>query len=239
MSSGTQQIMTMMAANTHNMANANTTGFRQDLMQFRSQPVYGEGMPTRVYSMTERGGVDMSHGAIKTTGRDLDFALKGNGWIAVQRDDGSEGYTRAGDLRVSASGLLENGMKLQIMGNKGPIAIPPAEKIDVGDDGTITIIPLGQDAANMVVIDRIKLVNPPEAKLRKGNDGLMQLPDGAIAPPDAAVRLIPKALEGSNVNTVTALVNMIQLSRQYEMQTKMMKNAKENDTKSANLMKFT
>ena len=124
---GASQTMLAQAANSHNLANASTTGFRADLSAFRAMPVFGPGAPSRVYAMAERPGVDMSYGTLVSTGNDLDLAVKGDGWIAVQGPDGREGYTRAGDLRISTSGLLVNGAGHLVLGENGPIAIPPAE----------------------------------------------------------------------------------------------------------------
>jgi flagellar basal-body rod protein FlgF len=239
MTSGSSQLMTAMAVNTNNLANASTTGFRQDLIKVSSEAVTGPGLPTRIYAQAKSGGVDFTNGPIKQTGNSLDIAIKGDGWIAVQNEEGKEGYTRAGDLRVSAEGLLTNGVGHKVIGNNsGPIAIPPAKKINIADDGTISILPLGQQNTNMVVIDRIKLTKPEENQMVKGNAGMMYLKnEGEVAPPDANVKIVSGALEGSNVSTITTLVNMIQYQRQYEIQNKMMKNIKENDTQSSQLLR--
>lgn len=237
--SGAKETLIAQTSNSHNLANVNTAGFRQDLAQFRSMPVFGPGQPSRVYALTERPGVDFSPGAMQTTGRDLDLAVKGNGFIAVQAPDGSEAYTRAGDLRVSSLGLLLTGAGHPVLGNGGPVAIPPAEKLDVGDDGTISIRPLGQDAKSLAELDRIKLVNPPHDRLEKGLDGLLHLRGGGVAPPDASVSLVSGALEGSNVNAVAALVDMITLARQFEMQVRMMNLAEENDASTAQMLRLT
>lgn len=234
-----KQTMHAQAVNTNNLANATTTGFKADLEQFRSMPVFGEGMPSRVYAMTERPGLNFEQGPINATGRDLDMAIQGKGWIAVQARDGSEAYTRAGDLRLDSTGMLTTGAGLPVMGNNGgPIIVPPAETIEIGGDGTISIRPVGQAASTLAEVDRIKLVNPDLNNLTKGEDGLIRLVDGAVAPADAEVRLISGALEGSNVSTVDAMVKMIELQRQYEMQVKMMSTAKENDRATDSLIKM-
>ena len=133
--------------NSHNLANASTTGFRADLSQFRSMPVFGEGHPSRVYAMEERPGVDFNPGSVNFTGNDLDVAIDNQGWIAVLDAEGNEAYTRRGDLRVNVNGLLENGAGELVMGDGGPISIPPYQKLDIGKDGTITVRPVGQDAS--------------------------------------------------------------------------------------------
>ncbi len=236
--SGAKETLHAQAAVSNNLANVNTAGFKADLEQFRSMPVFGPGHPSRVYALDERPATDFDPGATQTTGRDLDIAIKGEGWITVQAPDGSETYTRRGDLRVSPNGLLETGNGLPVMGENGPIAIPPAQKIDIGQDGTISIVPLGENPDTLVIVDRIKLVNPDPAQLEKGLDGLIRLKNGESADADANVTLIPGSLEGSNVNSVSALVEMIELARRFELQIKMMKTAEEDADATAQLLRM-
>jgi len=233
-----QQTMLSQAANSNNLANVNTTGFRADFEQFRSQPVFGEGLPTRVYSMSERPQTDYQQGSIQSTGRELDISVQGEGFIAVQGKDGREGYTRAGDLQITASGQLVTGTGLSVMGEGGPIAIPPSEKMEIGADGTISIRAIGSEANALTVLDRIKLVKPELSNVFKDADGLMRLQDGSNAPLDATIKVASGTLESSNVNAVSALVNMIELQRKYEMQVKMMKSADDNGAASARLLQF-
>lgn len=234
--SGARETVQAQTVNTQNLANASTTGFRADLQSFQSLPVNGPGYASRVYGMATDQGIDTSPGSVMGTGRALDVAINGDGWIAVQGPDGNEAYTRAGNLRVDSLGLLRTGAGRPVMGNGAPIAIPPAEKIEIAGDGTISIRPLGQ--STLAVVDRIKLVNPPSDRLQKGADGLVHLKGGDAAEADASVQLQVGALESSNVNTVEAMVNLIQLARQYETQVKMMANAEENDRASAQLMRM-
>jgi flagellar basal-body rod protein FlgF len=237
--SGAKQTLLAQTANANNLANTQTTGFKSDLEQFRSQPVFGAGYPTRVYAMTERPGTDLSHGAMQTTGRDLDVAINGEGFIAVQGADGKEAYTRAGDLHVTPEGLLQTGAGLQVLGQNGPIAIPPSEKLTIGGDGTISIIPMGSgNATTLVEVDRIKLVNPALVNLEKLNDGLLHTKEGKPLLADANVKLAAGVLEGSNVNPINAMVDMIELARNFELQTKVMKNVDENAGASAKLMQM-
>jgi len=233
-----QQTMQAQATNSNNLANANTIGFRQDFEQFRSQPVFGEGLPTRVYSMTERPATDYQQGTMQTTGRDLDISIQGEGFIAVQGKDGREGYTRSGDLQVTSTGQLVTGTGLIVMGEGGPIAIPPAKAIDIGKDGTISIRPIGAEVNELAILDRIKLVKPEHSNIFKDTDGLMRMQDGSDAPSDASVTVASGTVESSNVNAVGALVNMIELQRKYEMQVKMMKSADDNGAASARLLQF-
>jgi len=236
--SGAKQTLLAQASNANNLANSQTTGFKSDLEQFRAMPVFGPGFPTRVYAMAERPGTDLSMGSIHTTGNDLDVAIKGEGWFAVEGQDGQEAYTRAGDLRITPEGRLETGTGVAIYGNDGPISIPPAEKIDIGNDGTISIVPVGENATTLAVIDRIKLVKPELSNLEKLNDGFMHTKDGSLPVADASVSIVQGALEGSNVNAVSALVEMIELARNFELQTKVMKSADDNSGISAKLMQM-
>ena len=231
--SGANQTQLAQTINNHNLANVNTAGFRADLEAMRAMPLFGPGFPTRVYAMAERPGVDLSAGTVTTTGRELDIAVNGDGWIAVQAPDGTEAYTRAGDLRVTTAGQLVTGAGHAVMGTGGPIAIPPSEKIEIGGDGTITLRPLGQSAATLATADQIKLVNPPKEMLQKGPDGLFRLKDGSPAPADPNVRIQTGSLESSNVSAVDAMVTMITLARQYEMQVRMMRIAEDNDAAAA------
>jgi flagellar basal-body rod protein FlgF len=236
--SGAKQTLLAQTANANNLAHAQTTGFKSDLEQFRSMPVFGSGFPTRVYAMTERPGTDLSPGSLQSTGRELDVAVDGEGWLAVQDAEGNEAYSRAGDLNITPEGLLQNGAGSQILGQDGPVSIPPSQKLEIGKDGTISIIPLGSRASNLVVIDRIKLVKPAMDNLEKGNDGLMRPKDGKTETANPDVTLVQGALEGSNVNSVGAMVEMIELAKNFELQTKVMKDADENARASAKLMQM-
>lgn len=220
----------------HNVANANTPGFQGDLNQFRSMPVFGDVHPTRVYSLEESAGTDMSRGTVAQTGRELDVAVKGRGWIAVQAPDGSEAYTRRGDLFVDGDGILKTGSGLPVIGNGGPIAVPPADKIDIALDGTLSIIPAGQTINELAVVDRIKLVSPPNEQMKKHLDGLLHFTDG-VAEADANQQLESGALESSNVSVVDALVGMIEVGRRYELQVKMMKTADDNARSATSILR--
>ena len=218
---GAKQHMHSLKAVTNNLANATTTGFREDLSQFRSMPVFGPGLPTRSYAMAERPGLNFEAGPLQHTERDLDVAVSGEGWMVVQTADGGEAYTRAGNLNITSQGLLVDGSGRQVMGNDGPVAIPPAEKVSFASDGTISIRPVG-GGAELVVVDRLKLVNPPNKELEKGADGLIRHQSGAVQVADANVQVVSGFIEGSNVNAVNAMVKMIDLQRNYEMQIKAM-----------------
>jgi len=223
--------------NNHNLANVNTPGFRADLEALQSRPVSGPGHPARVYSEAVGIGADLSSGPLMTTGRELDVAIQGEGWLAVQAADGTEAYTRRGDLQISTGGLLETGDGRLVLGEAGPVAVPPAEQIEIGEDGTVSIVPLGEDEDAVAALDRLKLVNPPEEALAKGEDGLFRRTDGIPAAADAAVRVVSGAREGSNVNAVDALVKMIGHARGYETHVKMIESAREIDETAQRLLR--
>jgi len=172
-----------------------------------------------------------------STGRDLDVGIQGPGWIAVQGPDGREAYTRAGDLRVDPSGILMNGAGQTVLGEGGPISVPPNTSLLVGADGTISIVPVGQGPETTSQVGRIKLVNPPAETLVRGDDGLFRTADGTDAAPDASVRVATGVLESSNVNVADAMVNMIELSRHFDLQVKAMRTAEENAAAAAQLLK--
>ncbi|MEE9320419.1 MAG: flagellar basal-body rod protein FlgF [Granulosicoccus sp.] len=234
--SGASQVMLKQASNSHNLANANTTGFKAEIDNFQSKPVYGPGFPDRVYGVDHRTGVDQSSGSIMQTGNPLDIAINGEGFIAVQAADGSEAYTRAGNLRVSELGMLETAGGDPVLGDGGPITLSPYEEILIGADGTVTIKPLGQSAGELAVLDRIKLVNPDPSTITRNKEGLFTTPNESEVA-DASVTLSTESLESSNVNSVQALVTMIELSRQFETQVKLMKAAEDADTAAGTLLK--
>ena len=233
---GARQTEIAQAVNSNNIANASTTGFRADLHAFRSVNVDGPGYQARANAVGESFATDFSQGATMTTGRDLDIAVAGEGFIAVQAADGSEAYTRAGDLRLNTLGQLLTGAGDPVVGDGGPVAIPPSESITIGPDGTISVQPVGQGPQTLATVDRIKLVNPPLDQIEKGPDGLFRRKDAADSPADASVRLTPGALETSNVNVAEALVTMIGLARHYEMQVKTIRTAEENADAAASLL---
>ena len=234
---GAKETLRAQTVNNHNLANASTTGFRADLSAFQSRAVAGSGYASRAYATNATVGWDASQGGLADTGRDLDIGINGPGWIAVQGPDGREAYTRAGNLRIEPSGLLKNGAGQQVMGEGGPISVPPHTSLMIAADGTISIVPVGQGPETTSQVGRIKLVNPPAESLVRGDDGLFRTTDGIDAPADANVRVASGVLETSNVNVADAMVNMIELSRHFDLQVKAMRTAEENAAASAQLLK--
>jgi flagellar basal-body rod protein FlgF len=234
--SGAKHILEQQATTSHNLANVSTTGFRAQIDAFRAVPVQGEGLPTRAFVVDATVGADFSSGPLQLTGRDLDVAVKGKGWIAVQMADGTEAYTRNGAIQMSPNGLLQTAAGQTIQGDGGPITIPPEVTVAIGGDGTISTIASTTQPGAPTVLGRLKLVNPPEQDLVRGDDGLFRLKSGAAAPADPQVVVAGGALEGSNVSPVDAMVNMIALARSFETQMSLLKNAENNAAKATQIL---
>ena len=189
-------------------------------------------MPTRVFVVDSTAGADFSAGPMEPTGRSLDVAIDGKGWLAVQAADGKEAYTRNGSFQITANGILQTRSGQNVIGDAGPITIPPNTEITIAKDGTISTVPTGTKPAAVVTVGRLKLTNPPEDQLVRGDDGMFRRMDGVPANADAKVTVVTGNLEGSNVNVVEAMLNMITLARQFDNQMKMLQTA-DNDAKTA------
>jgi flagellar basal-body rod protein FlgF len=218
-----------------NLANASTTGYKSQNVAFRAVPVIGPGAATRAFSVESTPNVNLASGTLYTTGRPLDVAVQGSGWIAVQDAKGGEAYTRNGGLQVDANGMLVTGNGLPVIGDGGPISVPDNSEVSVGKDGSVSVLSNGQYNA-MTTVGRIKLVNPADADMVRGDDGLFRQKNGQPAEADANVNLASSVLESSNVNSVTALVDIIEQSRFFDMQMQMMKKADENASKASQLL---
>ncbi len=226
---GAKQNLNQQAVVAHNLANVSTTGYREEAAAITAANVSGDGLSTRVYAIDSTVGVNQAPGAIQKTGRDLDVAVQGSGWLSVEARDGSEAYTRNGSLEVSPEGILQTRTGLTVLSDGGPISIPANYSVTIGTDGTVSGVPQGQTPVNVIVLGRLKLVDPPAGNLAKGGDGLFRTRDGAPADASQNVVLVPGALEASNTNAVEAMVSMIGLARQFEMQMKLLQNAENND----------
>lgn len=236
--SGAKQNMQALAINANNLANAKTTGFKADLAQARSMQAFGEGQATRVFSMTERASQNFDSGALLTTGRDLDIAIEGQGWLTVQDASGEMAYTRNGHLRLTADGALETSSGELVIGDGGPIYLPlPVNNIQISRDGVIMVQPEGAPVNAQEEVSRLNLVNPDVRQLVKGQDGLFRRKDGENAQTDITVKVLGGTLESSNSSPLSDMTDMIALQRQFEMQLKMMKTAEEIDTSSAALLR--
>jgi len=228
---GAKATMQRQDALAHNLANASTPGFRAEMTAFRAVPVLGEGASTRVYALESTPGYNAEPGPVQPTGRNLDVALKGNSWLAVQGLDGTEAYTRAGSLDIDAEGLLVTKTGLAVLGDGGPITIPANAQVQIAPDGTVSAA-VGN--AKPQAVGKLKLVTP-EAPLQRGEDGLFRAPDGDLSA-DPNARLQDGALEGSNVSAVETMIAMIAASRQFEQQMKMVHSAQEKEQAAAKLL---
>ena len=231
--SGAAQTLGRQAAVAHNLANVTTTGYRAEEHRLRAVQVLSANvpapLPTRAFTVDASTHTDYTPGPMEYTGRILDVAVEGNGWIALAMPDGSEAYTRAGNLEVSVNGILQTRTGLPVQGDGGPITIPPDSKIYIGKDGTVSVVPETGAQNTVNSIGRIKLVKPAETELVRGGDGLFRTSNGIPAPVAETVQLASGYLEGSNVNPAAEMVTMISLARQFEMQVKMMQSAEQND----------
>ena len=215
----------------HNLANASTPGFRAELTAFRAVPVQGSGAGTRVYALESTPGYNAEPGAVQATGRNLDVAMKGNAWLAVQGLDGTEAYTRGGALDINNEGLLVTKTGLTVLGDGGPITIPANAQVQIAPDGTISAA-VGN--AKPQTVGKLKLVTP-ETPLQRGEDGLFRGADGELgADPNARVQ--DSALEGSNVSPVETMIAMIAAARQFEQQMKMVHSAQEKEQSATKLL---
>jgi flagellar basal-body rod protein FlgF len=226
------------AATANNLANAQTPGFRGDIAEAQSLWVRGDGLESRAVASEEVIGADMRAGVVMTTGRDLDIALQGDAMLVVQSDGGEESYTRRGDLQMSQSGLLTNGEGQPVMGTQGPITLPPADKIMIDSDGRISIIPVGGDPSQPQEVDRLRLVNASGSKIIKGMDGLFRVKGGGILPDDPEARVMTGHIEGSNVSATATLVQMIEASRSWDTQLKLISSARDMDSATTDLMRL-
>jgi flagellar basal-body rod protein FlgF len=224
----------------NNLANVNTPGFKADM--YHAQTMYmtrADGTQSNNgHSFVVQGsnGIDFTPGEIMTTGRDLDVAIDGDGWMAVRDSQGRESFTRGGSLRLDVNGRLTTASGKVVLGDGGPISIPPAKSIEIANDGTISIIPLDGDVKSLAILDRIKLVKLDRNNVVKNEEGLMQIIQGGTPGADGTVKLISGAIEGSNVNAVEQMVGMISAGREFEAQMKVMTTVDENAAKLAQLL---
>lgn len=230
--------MARQTAIANNLANSQTTGFRGEIARAEALWLDGPALDSRAFGKGEVTAADMRPGTISATGRDLDIALQGDALLAVQAQDGSMAYTRRGDLQLAPSGLLTTGDGFPVQGQQGPITLPPADSISIGNDGRIFIVPQGGDAAQPLEIDRLRLVTPAGSAVAKGLDGVFRAVDGGMLPDDPDARLVTKSLEGSNVNPTAALIEMIEASKAWDSQLKLISSARDLDNASASLMQL-
>jgi len=230
--------MARQTAIANNLANAQTPGFRADMAESQTLWLNGSGVNARAVSSEEVIGADMRAGTISATGRDLDIAMQGDAMLVVQAPDGEEAYTRRGDLMVAPSGLLSTGDGHPVQGTQGPVTIPPADAITIDDEGRVFVVPVGGDPENPVQVDRLRLATPTGSDIVKGLDNLFRVKGGGILPDDPEAKVITRSIEGSNVAATTALVEMIEASKSWDSQLKLISDARDMDSATANLMQL-
>ena len=235
--SGAKQAMEQQASVANNMANVSTPGFRAQINNFRAVPVVGPEAATRAMVVASTPGADMRSGPMTQTGRALDVAVRGDGWLTLQMPDGSEAYTRVGNLQVSAEGQLTTLDARPVSGGTGPLVVPPGAALMITSDGMVSALGPGGPVTGAAEVGRLKLVNPPAGDMVRGDDGLFRMKDGAApAEADPAVRLLTGALEGSNVNPVEVMVDMIANARRIDMQMNTLQTAESNDQQANKLL---
>jgi flagellar basal-body rod protein FlgF len=235
---GAQQVLRAQESNFHNIANASTTGFKAQLAMQQQAPIDGAGLPTRVAATSGELSWDASNGSVLQTGNPLDVAFGENLWLAVQAPDGSEAYTRAGDLQLDVNGQLRTAAGSPVMGEGGPLTLPPSTSVSIAADGTVSVVPLGQDPNTIAAIGRLKVVQAEPAQLARGGDGLMRATAGSTPAPAAGAVLSSGVIESSNVSLPDQMVSMISLARSFEMQMKLMRSVEENAQASASLVRL-
>jgi len=236
--SGLRSQMSAQSTIANNIANASTTGYRAERVNFDRLVLQGQGFESRELASEEVNDFDRRAGTLVQTARPLDVAVAGDSWMAVQAKDGTEAYTRRGDLNVASSGVLETGDGFPVMGSGGPITVPPYQSISIAGDGSVTIVPPGGDASQPQIIDKIKLVSTDGTQTSKGLDNLLHVKGGGVLPEDLDGKVQSGALEQSNVNLTQSLVDMIENQRSYEVQANLLKEAKTMDESSASLMRM-
>lgn len=236
--SGARYSLDQQAVVSNNLANAATPGFRAQLSAMRAEPVGGDGLPTRTLTVASTPMADFSAGPVSSTGRELDVAIQEGGWLAVQAADGSEAYTRRGDLQVDANGMLSVAGK-PVIGDGGPLIVPLGSALSIGSDGTLSAIGEGEGPEAIAEVGRLKLVSAAPGELLRGEDGLFRTPAAAPLPADENLRVASGALEGSNVSATEAMVAMINNARRYDMQMKVLGSADENAQRANSLLSLS
>jgi flagellar basal-body rod protein FlgF len=241
---GATGTLSRQAAVAHNLANVTTQGYRAEEHRLRAAQVLTHNtspaaLSTRAFAVDASTHTDFSEGALNYTGGQYDVAVRGKGWIALAMPDGSETYTRAGSFETSENGVLQTKAGIPVQGDGGPITIPPDSRVTIERDGTISVVPATGAQNTVNAVGRIKLVNPPESDLVRGENGLFRMNTGDPAAQDDTVMIASGYLENSNVNPVEQMVSMISLARQFEMQMRMITTAEANDRSATQVLAKT
>jgi len=238
------QTMNQQAVTASNLANASTPGFRAQLNALRAVPVEGLSLPTRTLVIASTPGADMTPGQMDYTSRPLDVALQQDGWLAVQTADGSEGYTRNGNIQVDANGQ----MTIQghpVIGEPGPLTVPEGSEMTMAAVGSISDVNPGDPANTIAPVGRLKLVKAEGNEVTRGDDGMFRLSQAAQATrgptlqADPSIRVMSGVLEGSNVKPVAAMTDMIASARRFEMQMKVITSVDENAGRANQLLSMS
>jgi len=222
----------------NNLANADTPGFRADVSEAEAVWLRGNGLDSRAMASQEVVAADMSAGTVVSTGRGLDVAMNADAFLVVQADDGQEAYTRRGDLQLSDTGLLTNGDGRPVLGAQGPITLPPYDSVNIDAEGKINIVPRGGDPSKPQEVDRLRMVSPNDQVLAKAMDGLFRVKEGGVLPDDPDARLLAGHIEGANVSATKSLVDMIEASRAWDSQLKLLSGARDMDSATSDLMRL-
>lgn len=233
---GAKWTLERQASVAQNLANASTTGYRAEEHRLRAVPVKSEAFASRAFVVDASVKNDFTPGPLQQTGRTFDVAIQGSGWIALAMPDGSEAYTRNGHLQISPTGVLQNHNGIPVQGEAGPITVPPDTEVTFGSDGTLSAVQRTGGVNQVNPLGRLKLVDPPENTITRGDDGLFRVTAQGPVQQAQNVRVAGGYLEGSNVNVVDQVVAMISLSRQFEMQTRMLQTAERDDQAASQLL---
>jgi flagellar basal-body rod protein FlgF len=236
--SGMSAAMTRQRIVASNLSNAQTIGFRAETLQATPMTLDGPQLQVRAMNQTQVKGAEMKAGAIVQTGSALDVALQGDAMLAVQTSDGGEGYTRRGDLSISPTGLLQNGEGLPVLGQNGPITVPPGSKVSISEDGALMVANPEAPEEPPTQVDKLKLTNWRGSQMEKDLTGIFRVPNGGVLPVDDTARVIPGALEQSNVRPTEVLVEMVEAQRSFDMRTKLIATARDLDEGGASLMRM-
>lgn len=236
---GMTAAMTRQRITASNLANAQTIGFRAETLQATPMTLDGPQLEVRSMNATQVRGAEMKPGAIITTGRSLDVAMQGDAMLAVQTVDGGEGYTRRGDLSISPTGLLQNGEGLPVLGQNGPITLPPDAQVSISPRGEVLVANPQAPGEPATAVDKLKLASWRGTQIAKDLNGIFRAPNNGVLPTDENAEIIPEALEQSNVKTTEVLVDMVEAQRSFDMRTKLIATAKELDEGGASLMRVT
>ncbi|MBN3575801.1 flagellar basal-body rod protein FlgF [Vibrio neptunius] len=220
--SGASRVLKAQHVRSNNLSNADTAGFRADMERVSSIPLQGAGFDGRTMVVTNSASTRFDEGDIVKTGRALDVAVMGDGYLTVQTAEGQEAYTRAGNIKVDSFGALSiNGFA--VVGEGGPLVLPDYQKVEISERGRISVVPPGGGAE--LEVGTLKLVKPETSQLEKQSDSLLHSVDGNPFAADQTVQLAPEHIEGSNVSAIDELLNVMSLTRNFEMQVRMMKTA--------------